>query len=177
MATKGVKFTEEHKRKISEAHKGMKYSQEFCDKQREIHMGKKYHTVPHSNETKERISKTKKENPTRYWLGKKRPNMTGELNSQYIKDRTKLKKGEDKRHSAYQDWSKNVKKRDNWKCKMSNQDCCGRLESHHILNWVDYPELRYEINNGITLCHFHHPKTRKEEQRFSPYFTSLTFSQ
>ena len=70
----------------------------------------------------------------------------------YIKDRTKLKKS-DRKHtdSAYINWSKGVKIRDNWKCKISNLDCKGRLEAHHILDWENYPELRYEINNGITL--------------------------
>ena len=56
-----------------------------------------------------------------------------------------------------------VKKRDNWKCKIDNLDCEGRLESHHILSWKDYPELRYDINNGICLCKKHHPKKRNEE--------------
>ena len=73
----------------------------------------------------------------------------------------------------YREWMLAVKNRDNWKCKINNNDCSGRLESHHILNWKDYPELRYEINNGITLCHAHHPRKRAEEKRLSPYFKEL----
>jgi NUMOD3 motif-containing protein len=49
----------------------------------------------------------------------------------------------------------------------------GRLEAHHILNWREYPELRYDINNGITLCHAHHPRKRAEEKRMVSYFTEL----
>lgn len=52
-------------------------------------------------------------------------------------------------------------------------NCKGRLEAHHILSWKDYPELRYDINNGITLCHAHHPRKRDEEAELSPYFQSL----
>lgn len=57
--------------------------------------------------------------------------------------------------------------------KINNKDCEGKLEAHHILSWKDYPELRYDINNGITLCHAHHPKKRAEEKRLSPYFMEL----
>jgi len=55
-------------------------------------------------------------------------------------------------------WIKSVKLRDGHKCKIGNKDCSGKLEAHHILSWSEYPELRYQINNGITLCHFHHPR-------------------
>jgi len=98
----------------------------------------------------------------------------GEKNYRWIKDRTKLKTDRRKSYDTqYKQWAIAVKNRDNWKCKILNKDCKGRLESHHILNWVDHLELRYGINNGITLCHFHHPKVRKEEKRLSPYFMEL----
>src|SRR3990167_3294850 len=42
---------------------------------------------------------------------------------------------------------KKVWLRDNFKCKIANQDCSGRIEAHHILPWRDFVELRYEINN------------------------------
>ena len=98
----------------------------------------------------------------------------GEKHGNYIKDRTKLVTSE-KKHldTKYREWMFSVKKRDGWKCRIINADCKGRLESHHILNWKEYPELRYEINNGITLCHAHHPRGRKNEARLSPYFKKL----
>ena len=49
----------------------------------------------------------------------------------------------------------------------------GKLEAHHILSWSKFPELRYEVNNGITLCHFHHPRKRNDEMTLSPFFQSL----
>lgn len=81
----------------------------------------------------------------------------------------------EKKHlcSKYKAWMLAVKKRDNWKCKMTNCDCKGRLEAHHILNWIDYPELRYELNNGITLCQAHHPRGRAKEKRLIPTFLEL----
>jgi hypothetical protein len=68
---------------------------------------------------------------------------------------------------------KKVYERDSWKCKINNKNCCGRIEVHHILSWFDYPELRYNINNGITLCHAHHPERRAEEKRLIPKFKEL----
>lgn len=81
----------------------------------------------------------------------------------------------EKKHlcTKYKYWMLSVKKRDGWKCKIANTDCSGRLEAHHILNWVDYPELRYEINNGITLCRAHHPIKWAEEKRLIPTFQEL----
>ena len=88
--------------------------------------------------------------------------------------KAKLKKSE-KKHldSQYKEWMLAVKRRDNWKCKIADINCKGRLESHHILNWINYPELRYAINNGITLCHAHHPRGRKREAKLSPYLQQL----
>jgi hypothetical protein len=112
----------------------------------------------HTEETKRKLSLANK--------GKRPHN--------YIEDRSKLKKSE-KKHldGRYKDWMLSVKKIDNWKCKISNNDCKGRLEAHHILNWMDFPKLRYDVNNGITLCKYHHPRKRMDEKRLVDYFKSL----
>ena len=70
-------------------------------------------------------------------------------------------------------WRKSVFVRDSFKCRISNGDCSGQLEVHHILRWADYPELRYQLNNGITLCHFHHPRRKEEEKRLQSEFQAL----
>lgn len=97
-----------------------------------------------------------------------------EKNPNWIADRSKLVKSE-KKHldGRYREWMISVRKRDGSMCKINNRDCQGRLESHHILDWVNYPELRYELNNGITLCHAHHPRGRAEEKRLVPTFMEL----
>lgn len=100
--------------------------------------------------------------------------MRGKDNPKWISDRTLLKDDTKERGGQlHREWSKNVKNRDNWKCKISNSDCYGRIEAHHILGWTAYPELRYDINNGITLCHAHHPRKRIDEAKLSPFFQSL----
>lgn len=51
----------------------------------------------------------------------------------------------------YKDWRTSVYERDNYTCQ-----CCGKrggkLNAHHINQFADYPEIRYDVNNGITLC-------------------------
>lgn len=57
----------------------------------------------------------------------------------------------------YAQWRKSVFIRDQYRCQ-----CCGvkngeavhavELNAHHIQNWRDYEELRYDIDNGICLC-------------------------
>lgn len=96
-----------------------------------------------------------------------------ENHPRWKKDRGLVKLDKERGGPLHKQWSRDVKNRDGWKCKISNGDCSGRLESHHILNWSNHIELRYEINNGITLCHFHHPRKRDDENRLSPYFQSL----
>lgn len=55
-------------------------------------------------------------------------------------------------------WSRAVKERDNFTCQKCGIRChkgLGRtikLHSHHIKSWKDYPKLRYELSNGMTLC-------------------------
>lgn len=94
--------------------------------------------------------------------------------ARYIEDRNLLKKDERKdKDVRYNEWRRFVKNRDSWKCRISNKDCKGRLEAHHILPWRSHKDLRYEINNGITLCVFHHPRKEVDEIRLSPYFQEL----
>jgi len=98
----------------------------------------------------------------------------GENNPAYKGGMAFRKKGE-KKHlcSKYKHWMKAVKIRDDWKCKIANKSCSGRIEAHHIFPWREYLELRYEINNGITLCRVHHPRGRTKEKRLSLYFQEI----
>jgi hypothetical protein len=65
----------------------------------------------------------------------------------------------DRNNKKNTDWRKEVFKRDNYTCQECGQK--GYIEAHHIKRWVDYPNLRYDINNGKTLCKSCHSKTTK----------------
>jgi hypothetical protein len=154
-------------------------TEETKEKLRQANLGKK-----HSEETKRKMSEAQKGKPHRKgWTHTKeaRTNMginrTGEKNWRWIKDRTKLSKNYKYRNnSAHREWSNSVKKRDGWKCKINNSDCSGKVVAHHILPYRDYKELRYEVNNGITLCQFHHPRKINDEIRLIPMFKSMVLT-
>ena len=112
-------------------------------------------------------------NISRAKKGVLQPWITGEKNGNWIKDRTLIKGNQNRNNPEYKQWRIKVWKRDNWKCKIPNQDCSGRIEAHHILSWSNYPELRYEINNGITLCQAHHPRKRVDEAMYIPVFQKM----
>jgi len=159
----GWKHSEEAKQKISEANKGKIMSEETRKKMSESKKGDK--NPAKILETRQKISKAHK------------GLMVGKKNWRWVKDRTKLQKygddNKDRRSSAYRNWRMQIWLRDNFKCKIANQDCNGKIEAHHILGYTEYAELRYEINNGITLCHAHHPRERAKEKRLVPIFQGL----
>ena len=60
--------------------------------------------------------------------------------------------------AEYREWRTKVFERDDYKC----QDCgenTRTLVAHHIKEQCNYPELIYDVNNGLTLCHECHTKT------------------
>ena len=151
LARIGQKCSIETRLKIGVANTGKKRSLEFCEAMS--------------------LFKTGAISPKK---GRPSPETSGEKNWRWISDRSLLKDDhKDRGGQLHREWSKSVKNRDGWKCKISNGDCSGRLEAHHILGWKSYPELRYQITNGITLCHFHHPRKRDGELKLSPYFQDL----
>lgn len=54
------------------------------------------------------------------------------------------------------EWAKNVKLRDENKCTQC--DCKTQLHAHHIIPWEEREDLRFDLNNGITLCKICHAK-------------------
>jgi hypothetical protein len=154
---KGRKLSPEHKEKIRLAHLGLKHSQE--DKEKMSKSQKlRFQKNPAWNKGK-KMSPEAIENNRKAQTGKKqsietrekhRQALLGEKNPNYIDGTSKFTA------IRYADfrlklWREQVFKRDNFIC----QKCLRKglsLEAHHIKSWAQYPDLRYDLNNGQTLC-------------------------
>ena len=78
-------------------------------------------------------------------IGSKNPNWKGGIWLSKLKVYTHYK------NSEYKTWRERVFRRDNYTC----QECGIRgvfLHPHHIKSYTYYPEYRYDVDNGITLC-------------------------
>lgn len=112
-----------------------------------------YFTVPKSNDFKDKISNAMR--------GNKHPNWKGGV----------MKGRKDRNLVEYKEWRKFVFARDRYTCVFCNArnhpglGYSVQLEADHIKSWTDYPELRYEISNGRTLCKSCHSKRTAEQHR------------
>lgn len=95
-----------------------------------------------------------------YWLGKKRSDLskkfkgTGHPNWKGTTPKNKLLR----KTKEYRLWRESVYKRDNYTCQMCGMRG-GELHADHIKPFAYFPELRFAIDNGRTLCAPCHRKT------------------
>lgn len=73
----------------------------------------------------------------------------------------------------YKKWRQQVYARDNHKCQWPGCSSNKRLNAHHIKTWSEYPSLRFNINNGITLCYNHHKSIKGVESYYEAVFFSI----
>ena len=75
-------------------------------------------------------------------MGEKHHNWKGGITSEGHKIRSGLQ---------YKQWRSDVFKRDGWTCCTCGI-VGGKLEAHHIKSFTNFPESRFELSNGVTLC-------------------------
>ncbi len=63
----------------------------------------------------------------------------------------------------YTDWRRAVFERDSYTCQHCQQRG-GALQAHHIRSWSRHLELRYEVENGLTLCKKCHVLANNEQR-------------
>jgi len=68
------------------------------------------------------------------------------------------------RTSEYREWRRFIFVRDEFTCQK-----CGKkhiyIEAHHIKVYSKFPKLKFDKNNGITLCNKCHKKMHKKRER------------
>jgi len=89
-----------------------------------------------------------KDGDIEFWLGNKIPPWE--------------RKYRDRRNSPqYKQWRTNVYERDSYTCQVCKQ-VGGNLNAHHIKSYKNYPKLRIDANNGVTLCKECHKRVHKK---------------
>ena len=88
-----------------------------------------------------------------HWSGENSPTWKGGLTSLNIRG---------KNNSDYHTWRNAVYVKDWYTCQ-----CCGKSKdiiknAHHILPYAEYEDLRYDVDNGITMCKECHYTTIKD---------------
>ena len=171
IANTGKKASDETKKKQSDEMKrrhslgmyskngmlGKKHSDETKKKMRLAHLGKKHKTM--SSKGRGNISKSHigqvpwNKGMVGHNSGKNNPNWKGGVS----RDTHSTTRPE------YKKWRNAVFDRDDYTCQNKCCPHCGNikgiyLEAHHIKHWAKNKELRYDVNNGITLYKKSHRK-------------------
>jgi len=130
---KGIKLSEEHKRKIGEAHRGK----------------------GHSEETRKKISESlrgRSRAKTPKMCGSSNPNWRGGISPEKHRIRSSIE---------YRLWRAAVYARDNWTCQKCGKRG-GHLAAHHIESFAACIALRTSISNGVTFCRSCHKEFHRQ---------------
>ncbi|MEK6884195.1 MAG: HNH endonuclease [Nanoarchaeota archaeon] len=137
---KGHKQPDYIKAKLSLAHKGKKYSEETKKKMSEAHKGQK-----RSKESRLKMS----------YMAKQRV-ING--NHNFWKGGINIINNGIRHSLEYKLWRESIFERDKYICVFCKQKG-GKLNADHIKPFALFPELRFAIDNGRTLCGECHKKT------------------
>lgn len=74
---------------------------------------------------------------------------------------------------VYKKWRIDVYKRDGFKCQMPGCRITRNLNAHHIQKWASASMLRYDIDNGITLCRKCHKEVTGNEEHYQRLFQDM----
>lgn len=174
---KGAKYSEQHKANIAAAKRGIKNPQWAGGKTRQqCRCGTSFETYrskhcsracakrgqPVTDVTRARIRLALTGKPCMKIRGANHPHWKGGISGWQNKIRSSLE---------YKEWRKAVYARDDYTCRQ-----CGargvELNADHIKPFALFPELRFELSNGRTLCVPCHKKTPTYGNNSSKYIAA-----
>lgn len=141
--------------------KGVKVGEETRLKQSMAKLGKLGHK--HSEESKLKLSLAHRGKPKYSIRGEKSPFWKGGITPFNLKLRKSIE---------YREWRRSVFQRDNYSCVHCGDSRGGNLEADHIKPFAQFPDLRFDVDNGRTLCNPCHRKTDTYGYKY-PHVTSL----
>ena len=136
-------FSTETLKKISESQKGKIVSEETRIK-KSLKLKGRILTI-HSTETRKKMSETRKGENNNNWKGGITP------------ENKKIRY-----NPEFKEWRTAVYQRDYYTCQICGNKKGIRINAHHIKSFKEYPELRFDADNGITLCKECHVNIHKK---------------
>lgn len=102
----------------------------------------------------------------------------GERNPGYNHTLTVEERIQQRNTPSHRAWAFAVKERDNFTCQICQKR--GQLHSHHLNSYSKFPQERYKIENGITLCkachwafHDKYGKHRNTKEQFVQFLAIM----
>lgn len=154
-AHQGKKLSEEHKRKIADAHSGVKYKTMSEEGRRNL-------SVAHMGQKSWNRGLTKESGVKGIRWGSQINTWKGGITPKHEKIRRSLR---------YIEWRKSILERDDYTCQFCDKRG-GNLNADHIKPFAYFPELRFAMDNGRTLCKPCHLKTDTWGRRYKPIVSS-----
>jgi 5-methylcytosine-specific restriction endonuclease McrA len=152
----GIPLSAEHRLKVSLAMKGIKRTPEHQAKLNAAQTGK-----PKPESVRRKISATLTGRP-----GRPNSEQTRALMSIKQRERWSSQRDNNSRYRhELKDWRKAILERDEYRCVkcFSDKD----LHAHHIKPWDQYPNLRFDLENGQALCRSCHLSVHNRSRKLS----------
>lgn len=77
---------------------------------------------------------------------------SGENSARYNHKMTEEDRIINRKYEDYRRWRLSIYVADSYTCRKCRDSSGGNLEAHHLFNYAEYPNLRTDKNNGITMC-------------------------